>query len=76
MKLSTTKLVAASVRAECARQRVSQRDVARALELSHTSVHRRIRGDVPFDVDELAKIAELLGLSIHDLLPDDSKASV
>ena len=75
MNLRTSELVASSVRAECARQRVTQRDIARKLEVSHTAINRRMMGIVPFDVEELAKIADLLGLSIADLIPADTKAS-
>lgn len=74
MNLRTSERVASSVRAECARQRISQRDIAKKLGVSHTAVNRRMAGTVPFDVDELAAIADLLDLSICDLFPAD-KAS-
>jgi len=54
--------VAGEVRAEAARRRVSQRAIAVALGVSQTAVSRRLNGEIPFDVDELGKVAELLGV--------------
>jgi len=63
--------VAGAVRAEMARHRprVTQAQLARALDLAPMSVRARLTGRIAFDVDELAAIAELLDLSPHDLLP-------
>lgn len=54
--------VAAEVRAEMARQRISQSRVRLALGLSQSAMSRRITGELPFDVGELAALAELLGV--------------
>ena len=38
------------------------------LELSRESVYRRIRGDIPFTVDELSKLALTLNLSLDEII--------
>lgn len=58
-----------SVRAELARQRKSQRQLAIALGLSQAAVSRRLLGHQAFDVDELAQVAAFLGLPIDHLIP-------
>lgn len=63
--------VADQVRAEMARRRVKQKDLVSALEMAQPAVSRRMNGKVPFNVDELAKIAELLGVRIVDLIPQE-----
>jgi len=74
MQSTTTEEVAAEVRAHCARQRVSQRDLAKVLGVSHATLFRRFSGEVAFDVAELAAVAEYLNLPLSALLPAD-KAS-
>lgn len=55
-----------------ARQRITQSDVARELGIGQPSVSKRLSGQVPFDVDQLAKLSALLGVSIERLLnPQD-----
>ncbi len=61
MSVSLTATVAAEVRAEMARQRRSQRQVADALGVSGTYVWRRLTGQVPFDLAELEAVAAYLG---------------
>lgn len=60
--------VAATVRAEMARNRVSQTALAETLGLSQAAVSRRLLGAVPFDVDELAQVAELLNVTAASLI--------
>lgn len=43
--------------------------VAACLGLSLTAVHKRLNGVVPFSVDELARVAELLGVDVSVLIP-------
>jgi transcriptional regulator with XRE-family HTH domain len=66
--------VAASVRAELARQRKSGSALARHLGLPQSAVSRRLLGHVPFDVDQLAATAAWLNVPITDLLPAGSEA--
>lgn len=50
--------VAAAVRAEMARQRVTQTALAKQLHLSQAAVSRRLKGQVAFDADELVMVAQ------------------
>jgi transcriptional regulator with XRE-family HTH domain len=61
--------VAAEVRAELARQRKPQRVLADRLGISTTQVSKRLSGEIPFDVAELDKVADELGVSVVQLLP-------
>lgn len=66
--------VAAEVRAEMARQRVSQASVRMALGLSQSAMSRRITGELAFDVGELTAIARLLGRPVTYFFPDEASA--
>jgi transcriptional regulator with XRE-family HTH domain len=59
-----TELVAAEIRAEMARQRVSHADVAAKLGVSRPWLSRRLSGDTSMSVDDVAKIAEALGVPL------------
>jgi transcriptional regulator with XRE-family HTH domain len=48
------------VKLEMDRQKIRQTTVAHRLRMSQQAVSRRIRGAVPFDVDELVEVARLL----------------
>jgi transcriptional regulator with XRE-family HTH domain len=60
--------VAAEVRAEQARQRLSGRDLARRVDLPPTTVARWLRGDTAMDLDDVATLAGALGLTLVDLI--------
>lgn len=62
-------LIAAEVRAQMGRLDVTQTQLADALGVSQVAISRRLRGAVPFDVVELSAVADLLGCSVHDLIP-------
>lgn len=51
-----------------ARQRITQAVLASHIGLSQTAVSRRLTGEVPFDVNELAAAAEVLGVTAQYLL--------
>jgi len=51
-----------------ARSRVSNATLKDALNLSYPAVARRLSGEVPFDVDELAVIADLLNVTAASLI--------
>ena len=70
MSRATTKRVSANLRAEVARQRIPQADLAKALLLSQPAVSRRLQGRTPLTVDELVQCASLLGVTPADLLAD------
>lgn len=58
-----------------ARKRVSQGSLAAALKMSHTAAHRRVQGETPLDVNELAIAADLLGVSIAELVGETPAAA-
>lgn len=43
-------------------------DLARLLGISYSAAYRRMTGIVPFDITELSKIADFLGVRVSDLL--------
>lgn len=61
--------VAAEVRAMMARREVAGKSLAARLGVSPMYVSRRMRGDVPWNVAELAEVARLLDCRMEDLLP-------
>lgn len=61
--------VATEVRRELAAARMTPTELARRLGVSQTTVWRRISGQVAFDVDDLQKIADILGVPVGRLLP-------
>lgn len=66
--------VADNVRAEMARRKFSQTDLAAALGKSQASISRRLAGDQDFTVRELTAIAAWLGVSVASLLGEDVAA--
>ena len=62
--------VAANVRAELARRRVSQTKVAEHLGVSRQNVAQRLNGTVDFRVGELITIASLLNIDPSAFLVD------
>jgi len=58
------------VRAEMGRHRITQTQLAKNLGTSQMAVSRRLSGEVPFDVDELARVAEILGVPVTVLFGD------
>jgi transcriptional regulator with XRE-family HTH domain len=77
MSLTFPESVAAEVRAQMGRQRISQAKLAEALGRSQPYVYRRLKDDAEysFDVAELTKIAEVLGVTVAQLLPAEAVAS-
>jgi transcriptional regulator with XRE-family HTH domain len=67
-------VVGANVRAELARRDMTQRNLADHLGIPQTSVSRRLSGVTPFDINELAAVAELLGVGLEVLLPMEASA--
>lgn len=61
--------VAEEIRALLARRRMSGRELARALDVSPSWVSYRLTGTQPIDVNDLDRIARVLGVGIVDLLP-------
>ncbi len=61
--------MAEEVRAWAARRRYTQTRVAGVLSCSQAAVSRKYRGDVPFDVDELERLAKEWDLPITAFFP-------
>lgn len=61
--------VAAEVRAKLARERISGSELARQLGWSQSYTTRRLDGRIALDLDDLERIADALGVTVHDLIP-------
>lgn len=59
--------VAAEVRAELGRHRKSATELSKVLSISPQTCGRRLSGETPFDVSELVKIADWLGIPMSRL---------
>lgn len=66
--------VPANVRAELARRRIRQTEVADRLGVSRQNVSQRLNGTVDFRVGELIAIADMCGITLAELI-DGVKAS-
>jgi transcriptional regulator with XRE-family HTH domain len=49
---------------------VSGSELARRLGVSQTYVWRRMTGEVSFSIDDLDRVAQALGISVEQLLPE------
>ncbi len=52
---------------------MTQKQLGEALGLGHAAVSARMNGHKDFTYTELMKTAEVLGVSLRDLLPDEEK---
>jgi transcriptional regulator with XRE-family HTH domain len=60
--------VAANVRAELARHRITQAAAAERTGITQSSLSRRLTCEQPFDIAELAELADLMGINLVDLV--------
>lgn len=60
---------AETVRVELAKRGMSGRALARATGMAPSRVHRLLRGDYPFTVEELGDVAAVLDLPLTAFLP-------
>jgi Cro/C1-type HTH DNA-binding domain len=67
MPITYNDSVASEVRAEMARQRVSQTTLAARLDWSQAFLSRRITGEVTWGADEIEAVANALGVPISQL---------
>lgn len=72
---SVAKRIALEVRAEMARQGVTQESLGVRTGWGQKRVSRRLTGKVPLDVVELAAIAEVLGVPAAQFLPTSAVTS-
>jgi len=68
MNPPTTAGLAGEVRAEMARQGVTAAAVAQAIDISRTSLSRKLNGSGEFTVAEMLRVSNFLGLPLSDLL--------
>lgn len=52
--------VGRNVRAEMARNGITQTDLAQHLHMAQSAVSRRLKGEVPFNVNELVDVARVV----------------
>lgn len=74
MNRSAGERTAGAVRAELARRKISGRELAIGLGWSVGMTSRRLRGECPFDIDQLAAVADFLGVAVAELVPEDVAA--
>ena len=63
-----SEVVAANVRAECARRGWHQGVVAERMGMARNAVSDRARGRTPWTLDEVAQLAVLFGVEVSELL--------
>lgn len=61
--------IAAEIRAEMARQQITQRDLAAKVGMFQQALQIRLAGVRSFRAEELAAIAQALGVPVTQLLP-------
>lgn len=61
--------VAEEVRAQLARKRITGRELARRLNVSHSWVNYRLTGTQEIGLNDLERIAAALGVDVAELLP-------
>jgi transcriptional regulator with XRE-family HTH domain len=68
MQKTPAERTGAEVRGHMARVGMTQAQLGEAIGLAQTAVSRRLSGEIAFDVTELHKIAEVLGVPVAELL--------
>jgi len=72
--MNAAQYVGDAVRAELARKRRTQAELAAALNLNAGTVSRRLAGDVEFTVTEVVAAAMWLGVPLSTFIPPDDLA--
>lgn len=70
MESTYAQSVAAEVRGEMGRQRMTGTALATRMRVSQAVISRRLTGEVPFDIAELHEIAQILEVPITHLMPE------
>lgn len=65
--------VAAEVRAQMGRRRITQGQLAKALGMSQAAVSRRLTGELPFDLDDVLVMAQRFNVALSDLIPEPAE---
>lgn len=71
-----TELVALEIRLQMVRQDVKQSQLARTIKKTEQWLSVRLRGKQPIDLNDLALIAQGLGVPVHQLLPEPTTAAL
>jgi transcriptional regulator with XRE-family HTH domain len=69
-----TERIAAAVRAELARQQKTQREAAAIIGQTQQAVQVRLAGKRSFRAEELAKLAEALGVPVTRFIPETASS--
>jgi transcriptional regulator with XRE-family HTH domain len=69
--MKTQKQLALQIRSRLALRDMTQKQLGEALGLGHAAMSARMNGHKDFSFTELAKTAEVLGVSLRDLLAFD-----
>lgn len=70
----TAQRIAAEVRAIIARSGKKHGDVAEALGLSPSQLSRRVKGDIPFSAEQIAKLAQFFDVPVSAFFPEEQAA--
>lgn len=68
MAENLTRTIASGIRAEMARQELTQQALAPQIGMSQQALSRRLRGEHPFDTAELERVAAALGVPVAEFL--------
>jgi transcriptional regulator with XRE-family HTH domain len=68
MTESLSDAVAGEIRAEQARQRKTQEDLAQCLGITPQAVSRKLAGERPLRLDEVQRLADYFGVPITSLI--------
>lgn len=74
MATQSSTTVGVNVRKAMSMEGISQRQLAKILDISQPSICRRLSGEKDFQVSELLKVAEYLCQPIGDFIPQSSPA--
>lgn len=74
-RITLREAVAATLRSELARNRISASRVALAIGKDQPWISRRLTGQVAFDLDDLDAITEVLGISPSELMDAASETA-
>lgn len=64
----TSERIASNVRAEMARRRITQTEIAKKAGIPQSGLSRRLVGSTPFTVNEIERIAEVLDIQVNELI--------
>lgn len=72
---SAAERVGRNVRAEMARNGLTQGDLATRLNLTQPAVSRRLTGEIPLNVNELATISRVVGVPLGRLVAGSERTA-